>query len=108
MNLVLKYHFFNILTIPFTYSTSYHQNKIKLYYSTSPPLFVSSICDALSKMTGTTKSSVTIVAVKLVEFPSKQPNGFSWDPLCGKPDIYFTIGKGGMKRRMIENATDPV
>ena len=65
-------------------------------------------CESLSKMTGTTKSSVTISAVKLVEFPSKQPSGFSWDPLGGKPDIYFTIGKGGMKRRLIENATAPV
>lgn len=46
-------------------------------------------CSELANLAAPSYTSVTVKAVTLLDFPSKQPNGFSWDPLGGKPDIYF-------------------
>lgn len=61
-------------------------------------------CEVLTNMAGTsTPTSVTITGVKLTSFPARKSDGLPWDPLGGKPDIYFTIGKDGFKRVLYEN-----
>lgn len=70
-------------------------------------IIIMSGCEALSNMAGTPKpTSVTITSVKLLNFPAKKSDGLPWDPLGGRPDIYFTIGKDGFKRILHENVAN--
>lgn len=39
---------------------------------------------------------VSITAVRLESFSSSAPNGGSWDPLGGRPDIYMTLKEGNI------------
>jgi hypothetical protein len=41
-----------------------------------------------------TYSRVAITSIKLVRYSQKKPDGLSWDPLGGKPDIYLRIREG--------------
>lgn len=50
-------------------------------------------------------TSFVIMGVRLIDFPQRKSDGLPWDPLGGKPDIYFTIGKDGFKRIVHENVT---
>jgi hypothetical protein len=55
-------------------------------------------------------TSATITKVTILEFSRKQANGMPWDPLGGKPDIYFKIGEDGFKRvtkKDVELGTTP-
>ncbi len=51
----------------------------------------SEVLTSMASTSAISYSKVSIVSVRLDDFPPKQPSGLSWDPLGGKPDIYCTI-----------------
>ena len=57
------------------------------------PIIFSSCTEFLTALASSslTYNKVSITAISLDDFSSKKPDGFSWDPLGGNPDIYLAI-----------------